>query len=126
MRRCLQAIKTTKDILRRPMEGLYSSTKLGRQPSLQIRLLRCLQEKEVIRVGGTKSSTIDVRMSWPPIKIFKKKVQRRFRKDLFYRINVIKIVYLAEEKKTSLLANYLSKYCSSMNKKKTIHPKALT
>jgi DNA-binding NtrC family response regulator len=57
-------------------------------------------------------------------------VKRRFRKDLFYRINVIKIDLppLRERREDiPLLANYfMEKYCSSMNKdKKVIHPKAL-
>jgi transcriptional regulator with PAS, ATPase and Fis domain len=100
-------------------------------PSLQVRLLRCLQEKEVIRVGGTKSYPVDVRVITATNKILQEEVvKRRFRKDLFYRINVIKMDLppLRERKEDiPLLANhFIEKYCASMIKnKKIIHPKAL-
>jgi transcriptional regulator with PAS, ATPase and Fis domain len=94
-------------------------------------LLRTLQEKEVSRVGGTKSYPVDVRMVMATNKDLKEEViKRRFRKDLFYRINVIKIdVPPLRERREDipLLANYfIEKYCSLMKKdNKAIHPKAL-
>jgi transcriptional regulator with PAS, ATPase and Fis domain len=94
-------------------------------------LLRTLQEKEVNRVGGTKSYPVDVRMVMATNKDLKEEViKRRFRKDLFYRINVIKIdVPPLKERREDipLLANhFIEKYCSLMKKdSKAIHPKAL-
>jgi DNA-binding NtrC family response regulator len=126
------AIKTTKGYFEEADGGTLFLDEIGEaSPSLQVRLLRCLQEKEVIRVGGTKSSTVDVRMIMATNKDLQEEVvKRRFRKDLFYRINVIKIDLppLRERREDiPLLANYfMEKYCSSMNKdKKVIHPKAL-
>jgi len=126
------AIKTTKGYFEEADGGTLFLDEIGEaSPSLQIRLLRCLQEKEIIRVGGTKSYTIDVRMVLATNKDLQEEVvKRRFRKDLFYRINVIKIDLppLRERREDiPLLASYfIEKYCSSMNKeKKIIHPKAL-
>jgi len=59
---------------------------------LQARLLRALQEKTIVRVGGTQPHQVDVRLITATNKDLKEEVlTRRFRKDLFYRINVITI-----------------------------------
>lgn len=126
------AFKTTKGYFEEADSGTLFLDEIGEaSPSLQIRLLRCLQEKEVIRVGGTKPYPVDVRVIMATNKNLQEEVvKKRFRKDLFYRINVIKIDLppLRDRREDiPLLANYfIEKYCSSMSKdKKVIHPKAL-
>jgi len=126
------AFKTTNGYFEEADSGTLFLDEIGEaSPSLQIRLLRCLQEKEVIRVGGTKPYPVDVRVIMATNKNLQEEVvKKRFRKDLFYRINVIKIDLppLRDRREDiPLLANYfIEKYCSSMNKdKKIIHPKAL-
>jgi DNA-binding NtrC family response regulator len=126
------AFKTTKGYFEEADSGTLFLDEIGEaSPSLQIRLLRCLQEREVIRVGGTKSYPVDVRVIMATNKNLQEEVvKKRFRKDLFYRINVIKIDLppLRDRREDiPLLASYfIEKYCSSMNKdKKIIHPKAL-
>lgn len=60
--------------------------------SMQAKLLRVLQEKEIIRVGGTKSIPIDVRVIAATNVYLEKAIQeKRFREDLFYRLNVFPI-----------------------------------
>ncbi|HSB06703.1 MAG TPA: sigma-54 dependent transcriptional regulator [Thermodesulfobacteriota bacterium] len=126
------AYKTTKGYFEEADGGTLFLDEIGESSSsLQVKLLRTLQEKEVIRVGGTKSYPVDVRMIMATNKNLQEEViKKHFRKDLFYRINVIKMELppLRERKEDiPLLANYfIEKYCSSMNKgKKIIHPKAL-
>jgi len=126
------AMKTTNGYFEEADGGTLFLDEVGEaSPSLQVRLLRTLQEKEVIRVGGTKSYPVDVRMIMATNKDLQEEViKKRFRKDLFYRINVIKIDLppLRDRREDiPLLANYfIEKYCSSMSKdKKVIHPKAL-
>jgi PAS domain S-box-containing protein len=59
----------------------------------QVKILRVLQEKEIIRVGGNKSISIDVRILAATNKNLEKAVSRgQFREDLYYRLNVIPIV----------------------------------
>lgn len=61
-------------------------------PSLQVKLLRVLQEMEFERVGGTRTIKVDVRILSASNKDIKEDVaQGLFREDLFYRLNVIHI-----------------------------------
>lgn len=59
-------------------------------PSMQVRLLRVIQEKVIIRVGGVEEIPIDVRIIAATNKNLKKEVELgHFRQDLYYRLNVI-------------------------------------
>ncbi len=61
-------------------------------PSLQVKLLRVLQDKEILTVGGRKAFPVDVRILSATNKNLKEEVEAgRFREDLFYRINVFTI-----------------------------------
>jgi transcriptional regulator with GAF, ATPase, and Fis domain len=62
-------------------------------PILQAKLLRVLQEREFVRVGGTRSIKINVRFLAATNKDLQKAVrEEKFRADLFHRLNVISIV----------------------------------
>jgi PAS domain S-box-containing protein len=60
--------------------------------NLQVKLLRVIQEQEIMRVGGTKPIRLDVRIIAASNKNLEELVQRGgFREDLYYRLNVIPI-----------------------------------
>ena len=83
--------------------------------NIQAKLLRVLQEKEIVRVGGNKTIKVDVRIIAATNKNLEEAIkQGSFREDLYYRLNVFPI-YLPKlsERKTDilLLADYfLGKY----------------
>ncbi len=61
-------------------------------PSLQAKLLRVLQTGRFERLGGTETLQVDVRIVAASHKILEEEVRKgRFRADLFYRLNVIRI-----------------------------------
>jgi len=61
-------------------------------PALQVKMLRVIQEKEFERIGGIKTIHADVRIIAASNQNLEKAVaEKKFREDLFYRINVIPI-----------------------------------
>lgn len=88
---------------------------------LQVKLLRVLQEKQIKPVGGLKEADIDVRIVAATNRTLEIEVESgRFREDLFYRLNVIRIhLPPLRERKADIpfIANYfLEKYGKEMGK----------
>ncbi|MCJ7811848.1 sigma-54 dependent transcriptional regulator [bacterium] len=74
--------------------GTLFLDEIGEMPlATQVKLLRVLEEKEFMRVGGNRIIKADVRVLAATNKNLEKAVNRReFRKDLFYRLNAVKII----------------------------------
>ena len=103
--------------------GTLFMDEIGDMPlSMQIRLLRFIQEREIIRVGGTRPITLDVRILAATAKDLKTAVaDGDFRQDLYFRLNVVNIVLprLVDRKQDiPLLAYHILDRCRRQNKKK--------
>ncbi|RPI78136.1 MAG: sigma-54-dependent Fis family transcriptional regulator [Desulfobacteraceae bacterium] len=90
-------------------------------PSIQVKLLRVIQERTFTAIGGTEEKSVDVRFISATNKDLEKEVIKgHFREDLFFRLNVIHIVTPALRKREGdleLLAQFfLEKYSRELNK----------
>jgi len=104
-------------------KGTIFLDEIGDLPlSIQVKLLRAIQERTFRRVGGTQDIKVDVRVICATNKDLEKEVKEgRFREDLFYRINVIHITSpsLRERKEDipTLAIHFLEKYNKELGKK---------
>jgi transcriptional regulator with GAF, ATPase, and Fis domain len=91
--------------------------------SLQVKILRVLQEKEFERVGGAKTMKADVRIVAATNRNLEEEVRTgRFREDLFYRLNVIPLHLppLRDRGDDILLLadHFLNRFCKQKQRKK--------
>ncbi|HRS96588.1 MAG TPA: sigma-54 dependent transcriptional regulator [Smithella sp.] len=89
--------------------------------AMQVKLLRVLQEREVVRVGGADVIKVDVRVIAASNKNLTEEIREgRFREDLFYRLNVVSLSVppLRERREDiPILAQHFLKIFSERNKK---------
>lgn len=91
-------------------------------PSVQVKLLRVLQERRFERLGGTRTIGVNVRLITATNKDLEAAIlERTFRQDLYYRLNVFPIyVPPLRERKSDLLllADHFLENCSRQHNKK--------
>jgi DNA-binding NtrC family response regulator len=101
-------------------------------PAMQVKLLRVIQEREVLRLGGTEPLKVDVRFVAATNRDLQESMQSgSFRQDLYFRLNVVNlhIPPLSQRKEDiPVLAYYcLKKYAALMKKEVTeISPEAMS
>jgi two-component system, NtrC family, response regulator PilR len=126
------AIATKKGLFEMADEGTIFLDEISELPlMMQVKLLRVLQDREFKRVGGTEDIRVDVRIIAATNKDLERAVkEKRFREDLFYRLNVIqiKLPSLRERREDIpvLAAHFLKRYSEELNKNiSRISPEAL-
>ncbi len=87
------AVSTKRGLFEEATNGTIFLDEIGEIPfSLQVKLLRVLEEEQIRRVGDTQQIPVDVRIVASTLRDLNEDVkQGRFRSDLFYRLNVMNI-----------------------------------
>ncbi|KIC94209.1 Fis family transcriptional regulator [Flavihumibacter solisilvae] len=103
--------------------GTLFLDEIGELPNdLQVKLLRAIQEKEIERIGGKSTIKVNVRIITATNRDLQKEVDEgRFRRDLYYRLNVFPVSLPAlrdrKEDIPSLVAHFIDKYSRTTGKK---------
>ncbi len=119
----------------RDKQGLFSAARGGTffmdevgemPPSLQVKLLRVLQQREVIPVGATESIPVDVRIIAATNRDLEEEMRRgNFRSDLFYRLNVIAMELPPLRERRDDLILLMDHFLQELAAERSIEPKAL-
>ncbi len=102
--------------------GTLFLDEIGEMPqSLQVKLLRAIQDKSFKPVGGTEETQVDVRIICATNRELSSEVRAgRFREDLFYRLNVIEIhlpaLRVRREDLPLLIQHFMQKYSQELNR----------
>jgi transcriptional regulator with GAF, ATPase, and Fis domain len=94
---------------------------------LQAKLLRVLQEREFERVGGTRAIPLDIRLVAATNKSLSKAVEAgEFRKDLFYRLNVVSVTMPPLRERREDIAELASHFIEKASQKCRVHAGVLS
>ena len=87
------AIKDKTGLMELANTGTFFFDEIGNtSPSIQVKILRAIQEREVLPVGGQLARKVDIRIIAATNENLEEAIKRdEFRKDLYYRLNVINI-----------------------------------
>ena len=104
-------------------EGTLFLDELGDLPvSLQVKLLRALQEGEVRRVGDNASRSVDVRLVAATARDLESDVaEGKFRADLYYRINVVRIHLPALRERSEDIPELVRHFIERFNRRLGMH-----
>jgi two-component system response regulator PilR (NtrC family) len=114
------AVKEKKGLFQEAEGGTLFLDEIGEMtPTMQVKLLRALQEKRVRKVGGNREEDVDVRIIAATNQNLEERIAKaEFREDLYYRINVIPIhlppLRQRKEDIPHLVDHFLSKYSDDL------------
>ena len=116
------ALSMKKGLIEMASKGTLFLDEITEMPSsMQVKLLRVIQEKEVLRVGGTEPLRVDVRFIAATNRDIQDTMKSgRFRQDLYFRLNVVSLHMppLSERRDDiPLLSYYFLKKCAALMKK---------
>lgn len=112
-------------------EGTLFLDEIGEMPlNLQVKLLRVIQDWEILRVGGKKTIPVNARIIAATNRDLSEMVrEKKFREDLFYRLNVVPVFVPAlRERKEDiepLIGHFLNKFNSKYKLDKRISQEAI-
>jgi two-component system response regulator PilR (NtrC family) len=122
------AVREKKGLFQEADRGTLFLDEIGEMmPSMQVKLLRALQQRVVRKVGGNQEESVDVRIITATNQDLESRIgSGDFREDLYYRINVIPIhlppLRQRREDIPLLVDFFLQKYCHQMD----LEPRQIT
>jgi len=125
------ASRSRKGLFESAQGGVVLLDEVGETPlQMQVKLLRALQEKRIIRVGGTEEIPIDIRFIAATNRDLQAEVRRKtFRQDLYYRLNVVSLHIPALRERRddipALVRHFLAKYPAMDNRPKAMSDEAM-
>jgi two-component system response regulator HydG len=122
------AVRDKKCLFAAARGGSFFLDEVGEMPpSLQVKLLRVLQEREAIPVGATEAIPVDVRIIAATNRELEEEIRRgNFRSDLFYRLNVIALNLPPLRDRRDDLLLLLEAFLQAMAQESGGDPKALS
>ncbi len=127
------AISQKRGLIERAQGGTLFLDEVGElPPEAQVRLLRVLQEKEIVRVGGTRTLTVDIRIIAATHRNLESMLMRgAFREDLYFRLRVFPVAIPPLRRRPAdipaLVQHFIQKKVSEMKRHHTpsITPEAM-
>ncbi len=109
-------------------KGTLFLDEIGEIPhSVQVKLLRFLQEHEFVRIGGTQNISVDVRIVAATNRDLEKAVKEgKFREDLYYRVNVVPIYIPPLRERSEDIPLLLDHFIKKFSEELDVPPKTLT
>ena len=96
-------------------------------PSVQAKLLRVLQERELERVGGNRTIKVDVRVIATTNRNLEQSVEKKeFRQDLFFRLNVVPIIMPSLRERAEDVPLLAEEFLRRFSRKHGVHVKGFT
>lgn len=96
-------------------------------PSVQAKLLRVLQERELERVGGNRTIKVDVRVIATTNRNLEQSVEKKeFRQDLFFRLNVVPIIMPSLRERAEDVPMLAEEFMRRYSRKHGVHVKGFT
>lgn len=118
------AMRDKPGLIEEASQGTFFLDEIGDlTPSLQAKLLRVIQEREIRRVGENRTRRINVRFISATNKNIETEVQEgRFREDLYYRLNIVSVdlppLRRRREDIPGLVTHLVEKYCRKMERER--------
>jgi len=125
------ALRTKKGVFEQAHGGTLFLDEIGEMPlTMQVKLLRAIQDRRIVRVGGETPIAVNLRLICATHRDLKQMVEQgTFREDLFYRVNAIQLkIPPLRERKGDILwfaGMFLEQFAVQHGmRRKTIHPAA--